>query len=67
MSLHLEWCLHSHSFHAAHGSWAGRQWSLLLGQTPGTMPALGYADPVFLIQSPTVVFAGGALLSVYPK
>ena len=42
-------------------------WSLLLGQTPGTMPALGYADPVFLIQSPTVVFAGGALLSVCPQ
>lgn len=60
-SLHLEPCLHSHSFRGAHGSGAGRQWSLLLGQTPGTMPALGYSESVFLIQSLTVVLAGGGL------
>lgn len=29
--LHLELCLHSHSFHAAHSSWTGREWLLLPG------------------------------------
>lgn len=44
-------------------SWlrAGRQWSLLLGEPPGTMLALKSADPVLLTHSPTVVFAGGGL------
>ena len=48
--LHLELCLHSHSFHAAHSSWTGREWSLCLGPSPGKMPAPAYADPGFLVE-----------------
>ena len=50
VTLHLELCLHSHSFHAAHSSWTGREWPLCLGPSPEKMPAPAHADPELLVE-----------------